>query len=324
MNNPEVLRDARNESVVNYDKFLRLYPNNKDCIFCFYEGKLDHTYYNRIVDVKVLSETYTFDCGGKSKVLDIRNKIKGNSKFSKCKAMFFIDRDFDEQNLLDDVFETPCYSVENLYVNKYTLGKIIVGSFEVEKDSTNYVKIMQLYEQLSSEFHEKIYVFNAWLYFQRMKEREDRQKKKIGLEDEFDSKMDRMIQVSLDNIIVKNCSLEKLKELFPQSYEANITDLEKLKENFRYEDPERWFRGKQEFYFFCTFLQKVIEELGKCRKGKSNIFVKEDNMKVIELNVESKTRFGENMRLLSVYASVPQELYDYIEKMNERFKEVVS
>lgn len=330
MSRVDILRGYREEKIVCYDKFIRIYPKHEHYIFCFYEGKMDHTYYENVIRIKIRErmpnvEPYPIDCGGKSKVIYMRNKMKKNVKYQKCRAMFFVDRDFDEAINLDDVFETPCYSLENLYVTENALIKILRGQFELDEDNYNYKKILELHNQLSQQFHEKIYNFNAWVFFQRMQGRKNKNREnKISL-DQFDKRMNQneIIKVFLDKIEVLGTSLRELKDLFPKQYETKEEDLELLKGDFRNQNPSKWYRGKQEFYFFCTFLGKVIEQLGKARKGKSDIFEKDTVMKVIELNPESQGRIEQNIQLLSSYADVPKELYNYIDKMCNRFQEVV-
>ena len=328
MTRVDKLRKSKEKSIFVYDKFVREHGRDHDGIFCFFEGKMDHTYYGPIIRVKaseknISAELYPIDCGGKSNVIELRDKIKVVPRFRGCKKMFFIDRDFDEQANLDDVFETTCYAIENFYVSEKVLQRIMRGRFELEGDTPNYNKILELYGKLNKEFHEKIFEFNAWLFFQRKQAREIKDEdKKVCLE-QFDEKMKDNIKVSLDGITVRGISLEELKESFTSQYDMSEEVFELLKGDFRYKEPRKWYRGKQEFYFMCIFLQKVIEQLGKARKGESDIFEKDSNMKKIELNIETKGKIEQNIQVLSSYADIPEELYAYVEKMCKQFQEVV-
>ena len=49
----------------------------------------------------------------------LHKKISGNSIYSFLKKMFFIDRDYYPTCIKsEEMFETPCYAIENYYTTK--------------------------------------------------------------------------------------------------------------------------------------------------------------------------------------------------------------
>lgn len=55
----------------------------------------------------------------KKGVEKLHKKISGNSIYSFVKKMFFIDRDYYPTCIKsEEMFETPCYAIENYYTTK--------------------------------------------------------------------------------------------------------------------------------------------------------------------------------------------------------------
>ena len=69
----EKLRKSRNKSAVAYQEFMLYTRENKDGLFCFFEGK-DNAYYIPRVK-KFIRKYHPINCGGKEKVLISVTKI---------------------------------------------------------------------------------------------------------------------------------------------------------------------------------------------------------------------------------------------------------
>ena len=59
--------------------------------------------------------------------------------YEKVCTMFFVDRDYDfsQKQIDEDLFVTPCYSIENLYVQRECFVNILQSEFglnEIEGD----------------------------------------------------------------------------------------------------------------------------------------------------------------------------------------------
>lgn len=161
--NVNTLRQSRKASVVAYDKFMKSYGRNPNRIYCFMEGKMDDKYYGLRIDKFFSTEKEYVCCDGKRNVLYIKEKIVTVPEFSGCKGLFFIDRDFDEGINDDMVFETPCYSIENLYVQRYSMEQILKREFFLTEGSWNFEQILKWYADAFEKFHEAIKLLNAWI-----------------------------------------------------------------------------------------------------------------------------------------------------------------
>ena len=78
--------------------------------------------------------------------------------------MFFIDRDFDDSLAMTnkDLFETPCHSVENLYVQEDCLKEILKSEFHITIANSDFNKRV-------NDFNLRIKEFNALLLLNKTK-----------------------------------------------------------------------------------------------------------------------------------------------------------
>ena len=115
----EYMKNATRSIEVKYEEFINLRAMYKDTrIYCFYEGKDDCKYYFPEISNYTDKEIIDFDCGGKENVYYIHGKVS-ESNSEEEKMLFFIDHDFDEDNIRhEDIYCTPCYSIENFYMNQ--------------------------------------------------------------------------------------------------------------------------------------------------------------------------------------------------------------
>ena len=58
MTRVDKLRKSKEKSIFVYDKFVREHGRDHDGIFCFFEGKMDHTYYGPIIRLKQVKKTF--------------------------------------------------------------------------------------------------------------------------------------------------------------------------------------------------------------------------------------------------------------------------
>lgn len=100
--------------------------------FCFYEGE-DGKYYDSRIRQKFDDQFITYSVGNKKEVLKLLRKITSTDLYNNVCTMFFVDRDYDESIAKDykDLFETPCYSIENLYVQQECLLKLLQSEFGI-------------------------------------------------------------------------------------------------------------------------------------------------------------------------------------------------
>lgn len=317
MINPTDMLQKIDTAPVAFMEFTRIYPQNKDKVFCFHEGEMDDKYYSLRIeaDLKDFEVYYKF-CHGKDNVKNIHSIISKNIDYKETKAIYLVDSDFDDTLNISDIYETPCYSIENFYVGEKTLTEIIKREFYIFEDDINYNIIISKFKKLQKEFHEKTIELNSWIYYQRIQERQVGEHRKLHLDT---LKHKDLYNITL-NGIDKKYNLEFLKNKFPNAYDVTQDELNQIIKTLRSKDACLFFRGKFEFYFICSFLDLIIEEYNLCRNGHSNIFTKHADMKKVTLNVSTKSE--QLLCPLSVYAYTPPCLSSYIKRMNLKFKEV--
>ncbi len=156
------LRKGRSKAQVAYQDFILHTRANKDGLFCFFEGK-DNVYY--IPRIKRFTNKYhSIHCGGREKVLKVYELINHHREYDKYKKAFLIDRDFNSplSPPNPDIFETPCYSIENFYVSVNVFQEIIKNYFYLSEISQEFEICLQLFKERQKEFHQAVILFNAW------------------------------------------------------------------------------------------------------------------------------------------------------------------
>jgi len=159
----EQLRLSKDKAQVAFQEFAlstRKYPNH---LFCFFEGK-DNPYY--VPRIKRFTSLYQpIKCGNRDSVLKIHTLISNRLEYSSYKKAFFIDRDFNKplEQSNPPFFETPCYSIENLYVSVDVFKEILVNEFHLSEFSdSNIVEVyISLYHERQNEFHDAVCLFNS-------------------------------------------------------------------------------------------------------------------------------------------------------------------
>ena len=256
--NIEETRDEKSKSVVVYTRFCLDKNNNKDCLFCFYEGE-DRKYYNSRIEKYSdydFEHIISYDCGGKENVLNIYKLIGTSEKNNEIKKAFFIDRDFIPSPLKkEEIYETPCYSIENFYVSASAFGKILVREFGINCNDQDYEKCIQDYKSRINEYNNLILYFNAWLSCQRKKGK-DCFKVKLS-----DFKIMRYFNnVSINKVEVKKIIDDAfLREYFKDADYVVAEEVEEEKKLFNEKDRSSLFRGKFELDFLKSVLKSLVE-----------------------------------------------------------------
>lgn len=155
------LRRAREESLAPYQEFEKHIREDKLGLFCFFEGKDSPYYYPRIKQATALT-IFPIKCNGKKLVLKVYELIGYHREYEKYKKAFFIDRDFNESLNNPDIFETPCYAIENFYTSIEVFKEIVKNSWGLSETSEAYKICLDLYSKRQQEFHQVTLLFNAW------------------------------------------------------------------------------------------------------------------------------------------------------------------
>lgn len=300
----EELRKGRDKSQVAYQEFMLHVKQNKEGLFCFFEGKDNH-YYAPIIK-RFTENYYSINCGGKDKVLGVYRLISKHTEYKKYKKDFFVDRDFDEPLKNPNIFETPCYSIENFYTSVNVFKEIVKNSFGLSEVSEAYQTCLNLYTQRQQEFHQAILLFNAWyaclIFLRNTKKIETG----VNLSDKLNDKETKnFITFTLEHIS-KNYTLELIQQNFPNAPEVSQSILNQKIIEFSNCEHHKVFRGKYEMWFIVTMIDLLVQD----SNNKHN-YLKEK----IKFSFSSKISNEQAIELFSNYAETPDCLMTYLTNM---------
>lgn len=295
------IRDSRNKGVVVFAKFCQERRHHKDCLFCFFEGE-DSKYYSPRIEKYTnydYEKTINYNCGGRKEVMKAYQLICGKTEYADTNMMFFIDRDYDPlTETLKNVFQTPCYSIENFYTSSSCFARFIVREFGVNPIDEDYQMCISDYLSRQSEFHEETFFLNVWLSCQRKLEKKYGQKRIIL----SDYKISRLFStIAIDKVAVRQpIDISLLKQHFQSAYDVLDSELETEYNFYNQSNQQQLFRGK----FELEFLRKIIESL-KLKNKENTYFHTHYNCVYVDANVNT-------ISTLSEYADTPECLIEFL------------
>lgn len=299
------LRKSRDKPQVAYQEFAlstRKYPNH---LFCFFEGK-DNSYY--VSRIKRFTEDFhPIKCGGKQSVLDVYALITGRSEYKNYKLGFFIDRDFNKPigKLEPSIFETPCYSIENLYVSVEVFKEILTHEFHLSEMSDKlFETILSLYNERQQEFHKAVLLFNSWYSCLVGK----REKAGIEIGVNLADKLPReFVKISLTSVSMHH-DLEKIKNTFPDAIEIDEKELEKRIRRFEGLEHHKIFRGKYELEFLLQMIKHILAD----SYGHKSVIKEKINF---SFGDGSGLNHQQALNIFEAYAETPRSLLDYLKEV---------
>lgn len=130
----EKYAEAQNSFAVKYRNFLLWSSKRKDHLLCAVEGQDDVYYDSRVRTIIPELESSFFHMGGRANVLELLGLAPKNSVLCSLKLAFFVDQDYDKPNVSSDLlYVTPGYSIENHYVSRAALRRIIRTAFDMRE-----------------------------------------------------------------------------------------------------------------------------------------------------------------------------------------------
>lgn len=126
--------EAVNSFAVIYRNFVLWSSKRRDHLLCAVEGQ-DHMYYDARIRTLIpeIQSSY-FHMGGRANVLELLETAAKNPALSGLKLAFFVDRDFSQPDISSNyLYVTPGYSIENHYVSKAALHRILVTAFDMRE-----------------------------------------------------------------------------------------------------------------------------------------------------------------------------------------------
>ncbi|HNI43545.1 MAG: DUF4435 domain-containing protein [Chitinophagales bacterium] len=292
----ELLSASKSSSNVAYMTFIRHLNKDKWGLFCFLEGK-DSPYYAIRVKNHFQSNYYPIHCGGKEKVLKVYELIRKHPiEYGKAKTAFFVDSDFDEPLNNTDIYETPCYSIENLYTSSAVLGEILKSECRLYEIDEDFEHCISLYESLQNDFHSHTTLFNAWYACVIRFKNRTQEDIDVPLDDKFPKKF---VQVSLSGITA-SYDLTAICVAYPQAPFIDDQTIAQKVSEMNIQNKGKIFRGKFEFYFMLTILDELIKDSQTTRS-------------IVKKNIKYHINHSNAISQLAQYAETPPDLISYIQ-----------
>jgi hypothetical protein len=258
------MRIAKDTFRVQLEEFMRkCEPNRTDQLFCFVEGNEDKNFYNSKIRGVINIMPTTVVCRNKANVLKMYDEIEKRVEYKTLKIGYFVDKDFDPKCEKNDVYETPCHSIENLFVQEETVKIMLEDIFRIDIYEEDFTTALNFFRSLLELFHQKILFLNVWLCCQLENNSELYPQLRI----------DNTVEKSFEQIVLPNMvgissfsefeTKEKIETLFSKAAPIdNQIFFDKI-EFFKQQDHSYAFRGKFEVEFLNSFLQRLREVLNK-------------------------------------------------------------
>lgn len=308
MSRVDVLVSSRDNLSVKFMEFTRIASRKRYA--AFFEGEDEKYYSIRINNIRPDIKWSAINSGGKSKVVELRRKVRSHNTYSNYPCMFFVDSDFDDNSKLtesDDVYITPCYSIENLFVSHDSLSRILSAEFGItdsHEDQACYEKAMYTFENTKNLYIEAIRPFNCLIRELRVLEQQGEVGGRLNINN---LNFDDLVKVNLDSV-TKIYDESRPKSIFHELPENFSVDLNNSADYFGSAPDLSWFRGKQNLEFFKIFLIRLKED--RCKKSHRLIF---KNKSPVKLHLTK----GNSISELSQYADTPACLKSYLESREQ-------
>lgn len=295
MNPEELLEITSKTPTVAFHKFVLLSKGRFNDLFCFFEGK-DCQYYSLRIKQYVRRNYHPISCGNKNTVLETFMLFESSSDYKNHRKAFFVDTDFDVKINNSNIYETPCYSVENLYANGQVLSEILKNEFGLCEEDKEFKILMGIFEENQNAFNNYTLLFNGWYAaLKDKKRREGLRSTKVNLDD----KLPKNFIVLKIGFISSRYDLQRIKEFFPDAINVTEDEVNRSIEELKKSDLNFNLRGKYQLWFFCSFLQFIINDANKEKHILS---------KTTKFNADR----GHMISNLSQYALTPDCLIEYL------------
>jgi len=298
------LRNGRDVAQAAYLEFALHTKRGLNGLFLFFEGK-DIPYYLPRIQAYYNGDFHPIRCKGKEKVIAVYDLINNHREYDVYKKAFFIDRDFNVPLPADKlIFETPCYSIENLYVSVDVVKKILKSEFQISEVTDTFKALSELYLNRQIEFHEAVTLFNSW--YACLIEIKEKTGNKTGAP--LEEKLPKgFIKITLQNV-TKHYDLNTIKQLYQNALEISDEQMNEKLTKFKNCIHHLTYRGKYEIEFLLKILKLIIDDSSSEQK-----IVKE----TIKFSFSSGVTNDQAISIFSSYAETPDSLIAYIKKVVE-------
>jgi hypothetical protein len=294
----ELLNKVKETPAVAYHTFVMLQKDNKSDLFCFFEGNDSGYYYPRLKEY-FKGKHHPIKCGNKKGVLETYELVKRN--YSNIKTSFFIDNDFDDRININEIYETPCYSIENFYTSIEFVSDVLKNEFHLSEVDESYKNSLQLFEASQNDYHSKSLLFNAW--YASMKEKANKNSCSTGVS--LNCAIPSEFVLLKIGSISCEYDLEAIQNKYPDSLAVTQIEVEEKIEWFKSKNMNKAFRGKYELEFIYAFFQFLIDDANDIKKRQ-----------ILKKRVRFRIDKALMLSQLSQYAETPECLVKYISNFN--------
>lgn len=308
MDRVERMIEETKASSVALMTFIRIAVKDRSAVFCFFEGE-DEKYYSVRIAMHFRDRSWhPISCGGKSAVIELHAEISSRQYYRDIGVAFFVDKDFDAPLTLaadSNIYETPCYSVENFYCDNSSIKRIMSAEFGISEQAGTNEYFNSVFNRIiatQADFHNAIEPVNRFIKAHRSKENVEG-RARLNLQN---VNLDQLVKIRLDGVDAV-VSPEDLNEIFPDSYPIGELGLDGPSPfnggKLCYE-----LRGKYELEFVRCVLSKLREA---CSKKEHQFYRRGYSVK---LNLTKANAISE----LSQYATTPPCLHAFLSRIAGR------
>ncbi|MBV1788346.1 DUF4435 domain-containing protein [Marinobacterium sp. D7] len=304
MSRVAALKKSRDSLSVKFLEFTRVVSKGK--VAAFFEGEDEKYYSIRINTIRPDISWTGVNCNGKFNVVNMRSRIRKHTTYRKYSCLFFVDSDFDDNKELyglTDIYLTPCYSVENLYISDSAFKRVLSAEFGLNdtcEEHECFELCISRYCEIKSQYLDMIEGFNLLIKEVRLIEQSGDSAGKLNVNN---VNIEDLVEINLSEV-KKVYTESSPRSIFPELQENLEISFDSSIEYFKGKSGELWYRGKQNLDFYRIFLSKLKSD--RCRKIGREFFSNRGNVK---LHLTKANSISE----LSQYAETPECLRKFLE-----------
>ena len=251
----ELLSYAEDESFYFLDFNQKCTEYGEKAIYCFVEN-YDLCFIPHRVEDITGRKTLGIACEGKKPVINAYAMISSKPEYTKYTLLYFVDADFDNNRVLDShIYYTPCYSIENLFVDEDVVSKILENEYKIRKTDVKHTKAISFYRKNLNDFHKASMLFNSWYHAAKRRGLTKEMKACLGT-----SIPSVFIQLNMGNIVA-SYSKDDLEAKYPKVPPLSDDDILISRLYLNYD--HRRLRGKFEIQFLVSFFEFINKDAGK-------------------------------------------------------------
>ena len=332
----EYLNQIPNTITYYFMEFSRVQASQQYDFYAFIEGNDAPFYTISCENILGKDKTYFIRCDGKKNAIELVEYLYLHSEESYRNSNFFalVDNDYGLETIKYEVvykiYQTPCYSFENLYLGQHTFKKILNHIFHTSHFglfSNDYGTNMQNYESRLNDYIQLILIIDKKYHATRISKALNE-----GLPNyKSDFISLKNLKVEIDKVYIK--SNHTINDCFDNKkfpIESCYTDTSFIKAEIKYLDKSVWenvkiIRGKFLIKFLAEYLNKLKVEF--CNNSSGYCFSQRATLKAsgtVSKNLFYKCNYqADDVSILSVlaqYAEQPECLINFLKNIRDSAK----